>query len=909
MDNVSQLPKNTKVVSIEDEMRSSYLDYAMSVIVSRALPDVRDGLKPVHRRILYTMDENGFDYNKPFRKCAGTVGDVIRKYHPHGDQAIYDALVRLAQDFSLREMLIDGQGNFGSIDGDPAAAYRYTEARLAKISRSLLDDISKGTVDFHPNFDNSTKEPEVLPARFPNILVNGAGGIAVGMATNIPPHNLGEVLTACMAYMENPDITTEELMEIVPGPDFPTGAQIVGRHGIRDAYATGRGSIMMRSVSEIEEIRSGREAIIVSEIPYQVNKARMIERIAELVNSKQIEGISDLRDESDRDGIRVVIELKRDADPSVILNQLYKHTPMQTSFGANMLALVGGKPQTLGLKKFLSEFVAFRQEVITRRTHFLLDKAQTRAHMSMGLAVAVANLDAVIQLIRKASDPTVAREELMTRTWNVDDIMPLIKVIDDPQLHKAANGYKLSEAQARAILELRLHRLTGLERDKIAAELEALAEEIKGYVEILSSRTRLFEIMREEFEAIKTEFATPRRSEIIEGAITSDIEDLIQREDMVVTVSHNGYVKRVPLITYREQRRGGKGRSGMATRDEDFVNEIFVATTHTPVLFFTDQGMCYHMKVYRLPLGTPQARGQAIINLLPISKGERVTAILPLDEEQDAWKDHEIVFATASGSVRRNRMSDFTNIKSNGKIAMKLDEGDRLIGVALCDEHDDVFLSTYQGKCIRFHVNDVRIFSGRTSTGVRGIRLGANDSVISLMTLPHVAASSDERSAYLRMASKLRRCEESDLPEEDSPAALSEERFNELQTHEKFLLVVSENGMGKRSSAYEYRVSGRGGMGIANIDVTDKTGSVAASFVVDRDDQLMMVTNNGQLIRCGLKEVRIVGRKSQGVSLLRVKSGEKVVSASLVADSDDEATADLETADIDVSTPDETPQN
>ncbi|USO01838.1 MAG: DNA gyrase subunit A [Alphaproteobacteria bacterium] len=884
---------NTKIISIEDEMRSSYLDYAMSVIVSRALPDVRDGLKPVHRRILYTMDENGFDYNKPFRKCAGTVGDVIRKYHPHGDQAIYDALVRLAQNFSLREMLIDGQGNFGSIDGDPAAAYRYTEARLAKISRFLLDDIDKGTVDFQPNFDNSTKEPMVLPARFPNLLVNGAGGIAVGMATNIPPHNLGEVLTACAAYLDNPDITTEELMEIVPGPDFPTGAQIVGRHGIREAYATGRGSIMMRGVSSVEEFGNNREAIIITEIPYQVNKARMIERIAELVNAKQIEGISDLRDESDRDGIRVVVELKRDADASVVLNLLHKHTPLQTSFGANMLALVQGRPETLGLKRILVEFVAFRQEVITRRTHHLLDKAQSKAHVGIGLAVAVANLDDVIVLIRRAPDPQTAREQLMERWWNADDILPLVKVVDDPQYADIAKGYKFSEAQARAILELRLHRLTGLERDKIAADLNALAEEIKGYIEILSSRERLYEIMRAEFEEIKAEFATPRRSEIIEGALTSDIEDLIQREDMVVTVSHNGYVKRVPLSTYREQRRGGKGRSGMATRDEDFVNKVFVATTHTHVLFFTDQGMSYHLKVYRLPLGTPQARGQAIINILPLSKGERVTAILPLDEDQTLWENREIVFATASGSVRRNRMSDFANIKSNGKIAMKLDEGDRLIGVSLCDENDDVFLSTYQGKCIRFHVNDVRIFSGRTSTGVRGVRLAAKDHLISLMTLPHVDATSEERGAYLRMASKLRRGDdtgdEGDSPESTSTDyVLSEERFKELQIREKFVLVVSEKGMGKRSSAYEYRVSGRGGMGIANIDVTSKTGPVASSFVVDRDDQLMLVTNNGQLIRCGLHAVRIVGRKSQGVSLLRVKADEKVVSASLVAESDED---------------------
>lgn len=897
MDNEDKIiPSDIKVVSLEEEMRTSYLDYAMSVIVSRALPDVRDGLKPVHRRILYTMDELGFDYNKPHRKCAGTVGDVIRKYHPHGDQAIYDALVRLAQDFSLREMLIDGQGNFGSIDGDPAAAYRYTEARLAKIARSLIDDIDMNTVDFQPNFDNTTVEPLVLPARFPNILVNGAGGIAVGMATNIPTHNLGEVLDACCAMLDNADITLEDLIRIIPGPDFPTGAEIIGRAGIMDAYATGRGSIMMRGVTNIEDLPLNRQAIIVTEIPYQVNKARMVERIAELVNNKEIEGISDLRDESDRDGIRVVIELKRDADAHVVLNQLYKHTPLQTSFGANMLALVNGRPQTLTLRDFLREFIAFREEVITRRTRFLLDKAQERAHVFVGLAIAVANLDEIIALIRKAPDPQTAKEQMMLRKWSAESVEALVKLVDDPQMVNIHDGYHLSDAQAKAILELRLHRLTGLERDKIASDLQELAIEIQGYVTILSSAEELRGVMRAEFLKIREEFATPRRTQIVDGAINEDIESLIQKEDMVITVSHNGYVKRVPLSTYRAQKRGGKGRSGMTTRDEDFVERVFVSSTHSPVLFFTNKGIVYSLKVYRLPLGTPQSKGQALINLLPIQKGEKISTILVLPENTEEWTNREILFATSTGNIRRNSMADFASIKANGKIAMKLEEsGESLVGVSICDEGADVFLTTRLGKCIRFAVTDLRQFASRNSTGVRGIRLADKDEVISLSVLNHSEATREERAAYLKLANKLRRQQGEDIEEGVSDeettsddVVLTEDRFLQLQEAEQFILTVTSRGFGKRSSSYEYRTTGRGGQGIANMDLTSKTGFIVGSFPVIDTHQLMMVSNGGQLIRCPIHDVRIAGRNTQGVTLFRVAADEDVVSVSLVDDADED---------------------
>src|ERR687885_28647 len=753
-------------------MRRSYLDYAMSVIVSRALPDTRDGLKPVHRRILYSMHENGYVWNRPYRKSARVVGDVIGKYHPHGDQSIYDALVRMAQDFSMRVPLLDGQGNFGSIDGDPPAAMRYTEVRLAKIADSLLDDIDKDTVDFQDNYDNSEQEPTVLPARFPNHLVNGAGGIAVGMATNIPPHNLGEVIDACVALIDEPDLDLERLMDIVPGPDFPTGGQILGRSGIRSAYATGRGSILMRGRVSVETVRREREALIVTEVPYQVNKAAMVEKIADLVREKRIEGIADIRDESDRQGLRVVIELKREAVPDVVLNQLYRYSPLQTSFGANMVALNGGRPELLPLKDMIQAFVGFREEVVGRRTRHLLDKARDRAHVLVGLAIAVANIDEVIHLIRHAPDPATARAQLMTRDWPARDVAPLVALIADPRHRVSETGtYRMSEEQAKAILDLRLQRLTGLGRDEIADELNALGRSISDYLDILSSRARILAIVKDELRAIRAEFATPRRTEIVEAEGEVEDEDLIQREDMVVTVSHAGYIKRVPLSTYRAQRRGGKGRSGMSTRDEDFVTRLFVANTHTPIVFFSSRGQAYKEKVWRLPLAAPQARGKALVNMLPLQEGERITTIMPLPEDEASWERLDVMFATRSGHVRRNKLSDFVQVNRAGKIAMKLDEGDHIVDVQICSEDDDVLLTTRRGQCIRFAVPEVRVFKGRDSTGVRGINLAKDDRVISMAILRHTDATSEERSAYLRQASAIRRASGEETVSGDEPDA------------------------------------------------------------------------------------------------------------------------------------------
>ena len=852
-------------VTIEEEMKRSYLDYAMSVIVSRALPDVRDGLKPVHRRILFSMKESGYDYNKPFRKSARIVGDVMGKYHPHGDSAIYDAMVRMAQDFSMRLQLVDGQGNFGSMDGDPPAAMRYTEARLARSATSLLDDIDKETVDFQTNYDDTTSEPTVLPARFPNLLVNGAGGIAVGMATNIPPHNLGEVIDACCAYIDNPAITIEEVMTMVPAPDFPTGGIILGRAGIRAAFTTGRGSVVMRARTNFEEVRKDRTAIIVTEVPYQVNKARMLEHMAELVRDKRIEGISDLRDESDRDGVRVVIELKRDAVPDVVLAQLFRYTALQTSFGVNMLALNGGRPQMMPLLDVIVAFVAFREEVITRRTIFELGKARDRAHLLVGLAIAVANLDPVIQLIRAAPDPATAREQLMAKDWPAGDVEPLIRLIDEPGRVVVDGHYRLSEVQAKGILDLRLHRLTGLERDKIHQELVELGEQIKEFLHILGSRERLMEILRQELVEMKEQFATPRRTTIEDNEFEADIEDLIAREDMVVTVTNTGYIKRVPLSEYRTQRRGGKGRSGMSMREEDFVSQVFVANTHTPIIFFSSTGIAYKLKVYRLPLGNPQARGKAMVNLLPLDQDETISTVMPLPEDEDSWSALHVVFATASGYVRRNLLSDFTDIRANGKIAMKLDDGDRLIAVQTCNEDQDVLLAARMGKCIRFQVTDVRVFKGRDSTGVRGIRLEEGDQVISMSMLRHVDYASEVRDAYQR----------GDLPATD---------IEHMAGLEEFILTVSENGYGKRTSSYEYRITGRGGSGIANIDLTEKTGPVAASFPVEHTDEIMLVTNGGKLIRIGVDDIRRTGRKTQGVTLVRTAEDEQVVSAARLAD-------------------------
>jgi DNA gyrase subunit A len=874
-------------VTLEEEMKRSYLDYAMSVIVSRALPDVRDGLKPVHRRILYGMHEGGFGPGKGYNKSSRIVGHVMGQYHPHGDAAIYDALVRMVQDFSMRLPLIDGQGNFGSMDADPPAAMRYTEVRLARAAMPLLDDLDKDTVGFQQTYDARGDEPTVLPARFPNLLVNGSAGIAVGMATNIPTHNLGEVVDACIAYVDNPEITIEGLIQHLPGPDFPTGALILGRNGIREAYHFGRGSIVMRGRTHIEELRKDREAIIVTEVPYQVNKARMIERIAECVHEKIIEGIGDIRDESDRDGVRVVVELKRDAMSDVVLAQLYKHTPLQTSFGVNMLALNGGRPQVLTIKDIIAAFVAFREDVIVRRTVYLLGKAREQAHLRVGLAIAVANIEEVIALIRKSPDPNAAKAELLARAWPAKDMAPFIQLIDEPGRGLSAEGtFRLSDTQAQAILELRLQRLTGLEREKIGAELQELATTIKDYLDILGSRPRRLDILRTELREVKEQFGTPRRTEIMDLEFEQDIEDLIQREDMVVTVTHGGYIKRVPLSSYRAQRRGGKGRAAMATREEDFVTQLFVVNTHTPVLFFSTTGIAYKLKVYRLPLGTPQARGKALVNLLPLKEGETISTLMPLPEDEKRWDEMSVMFAMDKGTVRRNKLSDFVDVKANGKIAMKLEEGDRLIAVQTCTKADDVLLAAAGGKSIRFPVEDVRVFTGRTSVGVRGIKLEENDHVISMSILRHVDADTGERMAYLK-ARRSATGDESPVEsdgEEAAEATISPERYAELESKEEFILTVTSRGYGKRSSAYEYRIAGRGGQGIANMDITERNGQVVASFPVAERDQIMLVTDGGQLIRCPVNDIRIAGRKTQGVVLFKVEEGERVVSVTRLSD-------------------------
>jgi len=880
-------PHDIQPISIEQEMQRSYLGYAMSVIVSRALPDARDGLKPVHRRILYSMHENGYTADKAYRKSARVVGDVMGKYHPHGDQSIYDAMVRMAQPFSMSQLLLDGQGNFGSMDGDKAAAMRYTEIRLERAAEALLTDIDKDTIDFQPNYDDSTQEPSVLPAQYPNLLVNGANGIAVGMATNIPPHNMGEVIDACCAYVDNTDVTLEQLLEILPAPDFPTGGIILGRAGAKSAMWTGRGSVIVRGKVHIEEVRKDREAIIVTEIPYQVNKASMIEKIAELVRAKKIEGISDLRDESDRDGVRVVIEIKRDAMADVVLNQLYRFTPLQSSFGVNMLALNGGKPELLNIKQLIAAFVNFREEVILRRTRFLLGKARDRAHVLVGLAIAVANIDEVIRVIRNAPDPQTARDQLMTREWPAADVADMIGLIDDLS-HKVIDGkYKLSETQARAILDLRLQRLTALGRDEIGDEMKKLAEEINEYLSILGSRAKLMGILRSELVSMREKFAVPRRTQIAEIEFEQDDEDLIQREDMVVTVSFGGYVKRTPLSTYRLQKRGGKGRTGMSTKDEDFVTGVLVASTHTPVLFFSNIGRVYKMKVYRLPEGTPQSRGKAFVNLLPLAEGEKITEVLPLPEDESKWSELHVMFATAKGYVRRNDLSDFVNINANGKIAMKFegeDADDSLVGVLPCTENDDILLASYEGKCVRFPVADVRTFQSRSSTGVRGMKLADRDKVISMSVLRHIEVSPEEREAFFKYEDAQERIRNGEsgvtLPEE-----ISVQRFTELQAAQQFILTVTEKGYGKRSSAYEYRITSRGGSGIINIETTPKNGNVAAAFPVEHDDQIMLVTDGGQVIRCPVHDIRIAGRNTQGVIIFKLGDGEKVASVAHLPES------------------------
>ncbi len=884
-------------IAIEDELKKSYLDYAMSVIVSRALPDARDGLKPVHRRILFSMNEQGHTPDRSYVKSARIVGDVMGKYHPHGDLAIYDTLVRLAQPFSMSLLLIDGQGNFGSVDNDPPAAMRYTESRLTKAAMSILADLDKDTVDFKDNYDGSEKEPVVLPSRIPNLLVNGAGGIAVGMATNIPPHNLGEVVDACLAYVDNPEIGLDELLDLVPGPDFPTGGEIIGRTAARNALMSGRGSVIMRGKATIEELRKDREAIVITAIPYQVNKAALVERIAELVREKRIEGVGDLRDESDRQGMRVVVELKRDASAEVVLNQLYRFTPLQSSFGVNMLALNRGRPQQMGLRDMIVAFVDFREEVVVRRTKFELGKARDRGHVLVGLAIAVANIDEFIHIIRSSKDPAEARERIVAKAWPAGDMMPLVDLIADPRTVRVEETFiRLTDEQARAILALTLSRLTGLGRDEIFGEARELAGTIQGHLTLLSSRENIMGVVREELVEVRAAFAVPRRTEIVEGGADVEDEDLIAREDMVITVTHGGYVKRTPLTTYRTQHRGGKGRSGMSTKDEDAVTRVFSASTHTPVLFFSSGGKVYKLKVWRLPVGTPTSRGKAFINLLPIEVGESITSILPLPEDEATWDQYDVMFATRSGNVRRNKLSDFVQINRNGKIAMKLDEGDSIVGVGLCNAtQNDILLTTALGRCIRFATEEVRVFAGRDSTGVRGVRLADSDSVISMAILRSVEASPAERAAYVKHSNAMRRAisgegeEVEDVATEDDEeageeAALSPDRIADLGAAEEFILTVSTEGFGKRTSAYEFRRTGRGGQGLLAQDLTKKGGRLAASFPVEEFDEILLVTDQGQLIRTPVSQVRIVGRNTSGVTIFRTSKDEHVVSVERLAD-------------------------
>ena len=892
-------PSDVTPISIVDEMRSSYLDYAMSVIVARALPDVRDGLKPVHRRILYASQEGGFVPGKPYRKCAKIVGDVMGNYHPHGDSSIYMALARLAQDWAMRVMLMDGQGNFGSMDPDMPASMRYTEARLTKAAMMLLSDIDKDTVDFAPNYDGSREEPTVLPARFPNILVNGAGGIAVGMATNIPPHNLGEVVDACLAMIDRAvdggdPLTIEELMEIVPGPDFPTGAIILGRSGCRNAYAEGRGSIIVRSRYTIEEGRGDKRSIVLTEIPYQTGKNGLVEKIAEAAKEKRVEGISDIRDESNREGVRIVIDLKRDATPEVVLNQLWRHTPAQSSFPANMLAIRGGRPETLNLRDIIEAFVKFREEVITRRSKYELLKARERAHILLGLVIAVTNMDEVVRIIRSSANPAIARASLAAREWPVAEILPYIRLVEAVEAEVEGDTYKLSDLQVRAILELRLHRLTALGRDEIGDELKTLAESITELLAILGDRVKLYAVMRDELVEVRQMFATPRKTEIAAAADGIDDEDLIEREEMVVTVTMQGYIKRTTLDTFRAQKRGGKGRAGMATKDEDIVTELFVTSTHTPVLFFSTHGKVYRMKVWKLPEGGPATRGRPMINLLPLADGEKISTVLPLPEDEAEWGKLHVMFATAKGNVRRNSMDAFTNVPSNGKIAMKFegeDEDDRLIGVALLDEADDVLLATRAGKAIRFPGDDVREFQSRNSTGVRGVRLADGDEVMSLSILHKVGASPEEREDYLRFAPW--------KGDKDGSIAMTQARYEELAEREQFILTVCANGYGKLSSAYEYRRTGRGGQGITNIDNIARNGPVVASFPAAKGDQLMLVTDQAKLIRMPLSSMRVIGRNSAGVKLFDVGKNELVVSAAKITD--DGTDGDVDAVDGDLS--------
>ena len=889
-------------VTIENEMSSSYLDYAMSVIVSRAIPDVRDGLKPVHRRILYSMSQMGLDFNKPYRKSARVVGDVIGKYHPHGDSAVYESLVRMAQSFSMMAPLIEGQGNFGSVDGDRPAAMRYTECRLEKITTLMLDDIDKDCIEYQENYDGSENEPTVLPSKFPNLLINGAGGIAVGMATNIPPHNLSEVIDGCVAILNNPSTTEEELNEIIPGPDFPTGGLIIGRNGIRSAQQTGRGSVILRGRAEIEE-KNNRSSIIISEIPYQVNKSSLIEKIAEAVRDKRVEGISDIRDISDRHGIRVVIELKKDAEADVILNQLYKFTPLQSSFGCNMVCLNSGKPELLSIRQIIDAFLEFRVDIVVKRSTYLLNKSRDRAHVLVGLAIAIANIDEIIKVIRSSPDPATARDYMLKKKWIPKNVESLIKLIDDPRHKIAKDGtYMLSTEQVQAILDLRLQRLTAIGRDEIEKELNSIGEQIKEYLEILTNRKVLDNLIEGELIEAKESFGVPRRTEITDLELDVDDEDLIPKQDVVVTVSHKGYIKRVPLSTYRSQRRGGKGRAGMSTRDEDFVTQIFVENTHTPILFFSSTGIVYKMKVWKLPQGTPQSKGKAMINLLPLSEGENITTIMPLPENEREWENLYIMFTTEKGNVRKNKLSDFVDVRANGKIAMKLQDKDEIKTVETCTDDDDLLITTLKGQCIRFRASDVRLFVGRSSTGVRGIRLAQDDRVISSAIIKSMSATTEERAAYLKMSRAVRGDIDSENDENEenveniTPAILSDEKYAEMGASEQFVLSISNNGYGKRTSTFEYRVTGRGGKGIIAMVVNDRNGNIADSFPVDSTNQIILVTNNGKLIRCPVDDIRIASRSTQGVKIFDVDDQEQVVSVERLGDleSDEDDGADDE---------------
>ena len=877
-------------VTIENEMSSSYLDYAMSVIVSRAIPDVRDGLKPVHRRILYSMSQMGLDFNKPYRKSARVVGDVIGKYHPHGDSAVYESLVRMAQSFSMMAPLIEGQGNFGSVDGDRPAAMRYTECRLEKITTLMLDDIDKDCIEYQENYDGSESEPTVLPSKFPNLLINGAGGIAVGMATNIPPHNLSEVIDGCVAILNNPSTTEEELNEIIPGPDFPTGGLIIGRNGIRSAQQTGRGSVVLRGRAEIEE-KNNRSSIIISEIPYQINKSNLIEKIAEVVRDKRVEGISDIRDISDRHGIRVVIELKKDAEADVILNQLYKYTPLQSSFGCNMVCLNSGKPELLSIRQILDAFLEFRVDIVLKRSTYLLNKSRDRAHVLVGLAIAIANIDEIIKVIRSSPDPATARDYMLKKKWIPKNVESLIKLIDDPRHKIAKDGtYMLSTDQVQAILDLRLQRLTAIGRDEIEKELNSIGEQIKEYLEILTNRKVLDNLIEKELIEAKESFGIPRKTEITDLELDVDDEDLIPKQDVVVTVSHKGYIKRVPLSTYRSQRRGGKGRAGMSTRDEDFVTQIFVENTHTPILFFSSTGIVYKMKVWKLPQGTPQSKGKAMINLLPLSEGENITTIMPLPENEREWENLYIMFTTKEGNVRKNKLSDFVDVRANGKIAMKLQDKDEIKTVETCTDDDDLLITTLKGQCIRFRASDVRLFVGRSSTGVRGIRLAQGDRVISSAIIKSMNATTEERAAYLKMSRAVRGDIDSENDENEenveniTPAILSDEKYAEMGASEQFVLSISNNGYGKRTSTFEYRVTGRGGKGIIAMVVNDRNGNIADSFPVDSTNQIILVTNNGKLIRCPVDDIRIASRSTQGVKIFDVDDQEQVVSVERLGD-------------------------